>query len=113
MGFIPGSHFQPVREEVAEPENTEDFQQTLTEVVGVDDSCEVMAPAESGDVVFFHGRLLHRSRRNRSTKRSRRAYVCHYANARSYTEWGGGNANHLLARGSTHLPFAKPRFLDS
>jgi hypothetical protein len=35
----------------------------------------------------------------------------HYANARSYTEWGGGNGNQILARGATHLPFDRPRFI--
>jgi hypothetical protein len=36
--------------------------------------------------------------------------VNHYCNARSFTTWVGGNAGHILARGNTHLPFAKPRF---
>ena len=64
-------------------------------------------------MIFFHGHLIHRSRQNRSTDRLRRAYVCHYANARSYTEWGGGNTNQLLARGSTHLPHATTKFVQT
>jgi phytanoyl-CoA hydroxylase len=110
MYFVPGSNFDPIYEEVALPENTDDFMARLTEIAGVDESREVPAIAKAGDVVFFHGHLIHRSKQNRSTDRFRRAYVCHYANARSYTEWGGGNQNHILARGSTHLPFALPRF---
>lgn len=111
MYFIPGSNFDPIYQEVAQPENTEDFQERLTEIAGVDDRREVPAIAKAGDVIFFHGHLIHRSKRNRSTDRFRRAYVCHYANARSYTEWGSGNQNHILARGTTHLPFANPLFV--
>ncbi len=45
-----------------------------------------------------------------SEDRFRRSFVGHYANARSYTAWNGGNAAQILARGDTHLPFATPRF---
>jgi len=71
---------------------------------------EVPAIVEPGDVVFFQGHILHRSHHNASTNRYRRSFVGHYANARSYTEWHGGNGEHILARGDTHLPFATPRF---
>ncbi|MSR82900.1 MAG: phytanoyl-CoA dioxygenase family protein [Candidatus Latescibacteria bacterium] len=110
MGFVPGSQYDAISQEIALPENTTDFQSGLTEVQGVDTSGEILAEAKAGDVVFFHGHLLHRSRQNRSRDRFRRCYVCHYANARAYTEWAGGNVNHLLARGATHLPFAKAKF---
>ena len=113
MGFVPGSHHEPVYAEVGQPADTEDFKAGLSEVQGVDSSREVLAAAKAGDVVFFHGRLLHRSRRNRSAERLRRAYVCHYANARAYTEWGGGNVGQILARGATHLPHARPRFVTA
>jgi phytanoyl-CoA hydroxylase len=112
MGFIPGSNHEPIYEEVAQPENTNDFKEGLSETQGVDSNREVLAPVKAGGVVFFHGHLLHRSRRNSTKDRFRRVYVCHYANARSYTEWGGGNESQILARGSTHLPFARTRFID-
>lgn len=112
MGFIPGSNLYPISQEVALPDNTDDFNERLTELAGVDDDQETMATVRAGDVIFFHGHLIHRSRQNRTSDRFRRAYVCHYANARSYTEWGGGNQNHILARGTTHLPHATARFLD-
>ncbi|MEW6749724.1 MAG: phytanoyl-CoA dioxygenase family protein [Candidatus Latescibacterota bacterium] len=75
-------------------------------------------PADPGDVVFFHARLLHRSYPNRSRTRWRRAFVSHYCNARSWVPWNHGapydgeaaNCQHILARGTTHLPFARPRF---
>jgi ectoine hydroxylase-related dioxygenase (phytanoyl-CoA dioxygenase family) len=100
---------------------------------------QVLVPARAGDVVFFNGHVLHRSKENFSRDRFRRSFVSHYCNARSFTQWGadveepdgksGGtwkenphraptvdpvtrmtNASHILARGDTHLPFALPRF---
>lgn len=65
---------------------------------------------DPGDVLFFHSHLLHRSYRNETEDRFRRAYVNHYCNARSWVPWHGGNSNHILARGRTHLPFRAPRF---
>ena len=78
---------------------------------------EVAAIAEPGDVVFFGGHVLHRSHRNASTTRFRRRLVGHYANARSFTLWGHGDADgqptnhkHILALGWTTLAFGRPRF---
>lgn len=89
----------------------------------------VLAAMRAGDVAFFNGHVLHRSKRNWSADRMRRSFVGHYCNARSFTQWGadspGGdvhasptvdpqtrmtNGSHILARGDTHLPFARPRF---
>jgi phytanoyl-CoA hydroxylase len=79
---------------------------------------EVPAELDPGDVVFFDGHVLHRSHANRSATRSRRAFVAHYCNARSYVPWDdepratgeGANDRHILARGSTHPPHARPKF---
>ncbi len=71
---------------------------------------EVPIEMKAGDVAFFGGNIFHRSLRNRSETRSRRSLVCHYANARSYTIWGGGNKNQILARGGTHMEYAVPKF---
>jgi phytanoyl-CoA dioxygenase PhyH len=78
----------------------------------------VPVPVAPGDVIFFHPHLLHRSYPNRSRDRWRRAFVSHYCNARSWVPWNhgapyeGDSANHLhiLARGTTHLPYALPAF---
>lgn len=89
---------------------------TLSRIAAKYPGREVPAIAEPGDVVFFAGHVLHRSHPNRARDRFRRALVCHYANARSFTMWGspdrGSPSNHLqiLARGWTHLPFGLPRF---
>ena len=87
---------------------------------------QILASASAGDVVFFNGHVLHRSKANWTADRFRRAFVGHYCNARSFTRWGADpaapadqingsmagstNASPILARGDTHLPFARPRF---
>jgi len=82
----------------------------------------LLVSAKAGDVVFFGGHVLHRSKTNWTKDRFRRSFVGHYCNARSFTQWDGGggsdldqetmmaNRRHILARGDTHLPFATPRF---
>ncbi|CAN5481203.1 hypothetical protein BH09PLA1_BH09PLA1_01820 [soil metagenome] len=105
----------------------DDERNSLSEVAGKYDA--VLAPARAGDVVFFNGHVLHRSKKNHSPDRFRRAFVGHYCNARSFTQWGADsprgdvhassvidpitkmtNGSHILARGDSHLPFAQPRF---
>lgn len=109
--------------------DTDDTRNALTPVAAKYD--QVLCAAKAGDVVFFNGHVLHRSKQNWSTDRFRRAFVSHYCNARSFTQWGADmrdgennphaaptidpvtkmtNGSHILARGDTHLPFAKPRF---
>jgi phytanoyl-CoA hydroxylase len=90
---------------------------------------QVLVSAKAGDVVFFGGHVLHRSKKNFSADRMRRSFVGHYCSARSFTPWGPdvdsaaaayglaldpltgmANGSHILARGDSHLPFALPRF---
>lgn len=83
--------------------------------------CEIPCPAKPGDVIFFRGNIFHRSHANIS-RSARRAFVGHYCDARSFVPWNIGyiwegmdkgkdaNAYHILARGDSHLPFAKPKF---
>lgn len=106
--------------------NTDDGVNMLTPVADRYD--QVLCSAKAGDVVFFNGHVLHRSKTNFTRDRFRRAFVSHYCNARSFTQWGADdrpelqgaptkdpasgmtNGSHILARGDTHLPFAQPRF---
>jgi phytanoyl-CoA hydroxylase len=113
--------------------NPDDEQNMLSRVADRYD--QVLVSAKAGDVVFFGGHVLHRSKQNWSTDRFRRAFVSHYCNARAFTQWGADqendpgrfkddphhapvidpvtkstNGSHILARGDTHLGFAKPRF---
>ena len=48
---------------------------------------EIAVPVRAGDVIFFNGYLLHRSFKNRSADRSRRALVNHYCSAWSPLPW--------------------------
>jgi phytanoyl-CoA hydroxylase len=100
--------------------NPDDTQNDLSKIADRYD--HLLVAAKPGDVVFFAGHVMHRSKKNWSTDRFRRSFVGHYCNARSFTQWGrehgedvdestlGTNQFHILARGDTHLPFAKPRF---
>jgi phytanoyl-CoA hydroxylase len=103
---------------VAGADDPDERRNDLTAVAAKYEGREVAAVLEPGDVVFFGGRVLHRSHANHSATRSRRSFVAHYCNARSYVPWDDeplpegemANDRHILARGETHLPFAQPRF---
>jgi len=63
---------------------------------------QVLVSAKAGDVVFFNGHVLHRSKKNWTTDRFRRSFVSHYCNARSFTQWGA----------DTDAPARAPRASD-
>ncbi|GCE21826.1 phytanoyl-CoA dioxygenase family protein [Dictyobacter kobayashii] len=98
--------------------NTDENVNGLTRVARKYVGKEIKAEVNPGDVVFFGGHILHRSHANRSKDRSRRAFVGHYCNARSFVPWNhgapyegeAGNYLHILGRGTTHLPYAQPEF---
>jgi phytanoyl-CoA hydroxylase len=102
---------------ISEASNTDERVNGLTRVARKYAGREVKVEAQPGDVVFFAGHILHRSHTNRS-ERPRRSFVAHYCNARSWVPWNHGEAFegesanylHILARGSTHLTYAQPRF---
>jgi phytanoyl-CoA hydroxylase len=106
--------------EIAGADEPDEAGNDLTAVAARYEGREVAAVVEPGDVVFFGGHVLHRSHANRSANRFRRAFVSHYCNARSYVPWDDeplapgemGNGRHILARGATHLPHARPRFVS-
>lgn len=130
----PGSHCEPIypdreRGSLIHAEGSLSDLRTVEGASNPDDAGNDLAavaarypvhpvPAKPGDVVFFHGHLLHRSHANRAAQRWRRAFVSHYCNARSWVPWNhgapyeGAAANHLhvLGRGATHLPHATPQF---
>jgi phytanoyl-CoA hydroxylase len=103
---------------IAGSDDPDEARNELAAVAARYEGREVAAVLDPGDVVFFGGHVLHRSRANTSATRSRRAFVTHYCNARSFVPWDDeplpageiGNGRHVLARGATHLPFAEPRF---
>jgi len=126
-GYGFGDHFVSDIGYVQNVSDPNDATNTLAPIANRYD--QVLAPAKAGDVVFFNGHVLHRSKKNSTSDRYRRAFVGHYCNARSFTQWGADsprgdvhasqvvdpitrmtNGSHILARGDTHLPFARPRF---
>ncbi len=141
MWMAAGSHVEPVYPppapepwygdrqlpgvpEVASVSDTDDARNQLAPIANR--YPQLLVPAKAGDVVFFNGHVLHRSKQNITTDRFRRSFVSHYCNARSFTQWGPithgpgaprqdqvtllSSASHILARGDTHLPYAQPRF---
>ena len=85
LWVLPGSHkpgYLYFQREHDQPDEF-DFAQ---ESYGFDDSLEVPVEVKAGDVVFFNGYLLHRSRKNKS-ENYRRALVSHYMNAWSLLPW--------------------------
>jgi phytanoyl-CoA hydroxylase len=98
--------------------NPDETKNGLTRIAQKYAGHEVAVEAEPGDVVFFGGHVIHRSHENRSKTMSRRSFVAHYCNARSFVPWNhgepyeGDSANylHILGRGNTHLPYAQPKF---
>jgi ectoine hydroxylase-related dioxygenase (phytanoyl-CoA dioxygenase family) len=126
-GYGHGDHGLAGIESVGGVSNPDDSKNDLTKIA--DRSPQLLVSAKAGDVVFFGGHILHRSKQNFTTDRFRRSFVGHYCNARSFTQWGADaapdnphaataidpltkmtNGSHILARGDTHLLFAQPRF---
>jgi len=136
LWITPGSQHEPVYPDVDElaghggdrlladipsiagADDPDERRNDLSAVAAKYEGREVAAVLEPGDVVFFGGRVLHRSHANRSADHLRRSFVGHYCNARSYVPWDDdpledgemANGRHILARGQTHLPHAQPRF---
>jgi len=135
LWVIPGSHAEPIyptpdRRPVLHTEESFDDLEDVENVSILDDSINTLSRVvrkypdpipvicEPGDVIFFNSHLLHRSYRNRTEDRFRRAFVSHYCNARSWVPWNHGqtwegeaaNQMHILARGTTHLSYAGPQF---
>lgn len=82
---IPGSHRDGYLYSQRDHGNPAEFD-FAQESYGFDESGEVPVECAAGDVVFFNGYLLHRSRKNRSS-RYRRVLVNHYMNAFSLLPW--------------------------
>ncbi|WP_274651392.1 phytanoyl-CoA dioxygenase family protein [Paenibacillus humicola] len=135
LWVVPGSNHEPVYPPGDSAQRTAKAKETFRDLQGVynvshlDDEVNTLSkvvanypdpipvPMKAGDVLFFHSHLFHRSYPNRTADRFRRSYVCHYCNARSWVPWdhdgyegSSGNYRQILARGSTHMPFAKPVF---
>lgn len=115
VSFVTGTQYEPVHRDAQNVSHDDTELNDLARVTEKYPGREVHAVMQAGDVAFFAGRVMHRSLANRSKDRRRRAFVSHYANARSWTHWGAPveecrNQNQILARGRTHLPYREPLF---
>jgi phytanoyl-CoA hydroxylase len=85
LWILPGSHRMGYLYPQRDHNNPDEFD-FAQESYGFDDSMEIPVEVKTGTVVFFHGYLLHRSRKNRSSG-YRRVLVNHYMNAWSLLPW--------------------------
>lgn len=85
LWVVPASHRMGYLYPQRDHDNPDEFD-FAQESFGFDEGAEVPVEVRAGDVVFFNGYLLHRSRRNRS-KGYRRVLVSHYCNAWSLLPW--------------------------
>lgn len=85
LWVLPASH-RPGRLYPVAAHGTDEFD-GAPEAQGFDDAAEIPVEVQAGDVVFFNGYLLHRSKKNRSADRFRRAFVTHYMSAASNLPW--------------------------
>lgn len=76
LHVIPGSHKLGLLKH-GKVKNLSEHTSESTETEGVDLSKEIAADLGTGDLLIFHGLLVHSSTRNKS-ERFRRSYVCHY-----------------------------------
>jgi ectoine hydroxylase-related dioxygenase (phytanoyl-CoA dioxygenase family) len=75
LKIVPGSHrYEIVCPDEADPE--ESF--TNTEITLPDGFSTVQTELDAGDVLFFHGSMVHGSGPNRSADRFRRSLIFHY-----------------------------------
>ncbi len=98
LWVVPGSHGPGVLYPQAEHGRPDEFD-VSPESVGFDDSAEMPVELRAGSVLFFNGYLLHRSRKNVSS-RYRRALVSHYMTAQSLLPWEVNFADHSQSIGS-------------
>jgi hypothetical protein len=86
MKVVPGSQALPL----LCPTKSDTSKSFTTETVPVPEGMEVVSvPMEPGDMLFFHGNLIHGSEPNRTTDRFRRIVVGHYivAEAKTVARW--------------------------
>ena len=79
MRFIPGGHKEPLRE-INRRNGDGGSETTKIDPTPFDVNDAVAAPAQTGDLVIFHGRAPHMSAANRSRK-TRHAYTLHMVDA--------------------------------
>jgi phytanoyl-CoA hydroxylase len=72
---FPGSNAEDILP-MTPTDTTQSF--TDTAVTPPPKYTECLVEMKAGDVLFFHGRLIHGSRPNRSQTRFRKAFICHY-----------------------------------
>jgi len=76
LHVVPGSHCDGIQTD--HPITNHEEHESWTSEVSVDRDRETPVVLDTGDVLFFHGQLLHGSYRNQSADSFRRSFVSHY-----------------------------------
>lgn len=87
LWIIPGSHQHGVIMRRILGRNPEFAEPDTLDVVGYGEDRAIPVEVKAGSVVFFHGYLLHSSRRNKTRDCFRMALVNHYMSAKSLLPW--------------------------
>ncbi len=87
LWVIPGSHRDGIIRRILPMENKEYREQFSCELSPFIEEDAIPVQVEKGSVVFFNGYLFHRSLRNKTEDRFRRALVSHYMSAESMLPW--------------------------
>jgi len=104
MQVVPGSH----KFDILCPIKSDTSRSFTSETVPIPDGYEVVdVEMEPGDVLFFHGNLIHGSEPNRSANRFRRIVVGHYAHAAADQVGQWYNPAYRFDGSSLEIPFAQ------
>ena len=77
---LPGSNTEDILA-MSPTDTSQSFTDTAVHPPG--QYAEHLVEMEKGDLLFFHGRLIHGSRPNHSGTRFRKTFICHYISADS------------------------------
>eukprot|EP01120_Amphizonella_sp_Union-15-10_P011935 TRINITY_DN5198_c0_g1_i2.p1 TRINITY_DN5198_c0_g1~~TRINITY_DN5198_c0_g1_i2.p1 ORF type:complete len:258 (-),score=52.97 TRINITY_DN5198_c0_g1_i2:81-854(-) len=87
LWVLPGSHKRGILWPM-KPHGNPDFDASeLAYGFPENENAAIPVELKAGSAVFFNGYLLHRSLKNASTSKYRRAFANHYMNARSLLPW--------------------------
>jgi len=87
LWIIPGSHQRGVILRRVLGRNPEFAEPDTLDLSGYGEDRAIPVEVKAGSVVFFHGYLLHSSRRNKTRDCFRMALVNHYMSAESFLPW--------------------------
>ena len=87
LHVIPGSHNDGFIRKRIDNQEPEFADIDVADISPYTEKDFVPVEVPSGSIVFFHGYLLHMSKKNKTEDKYRRALVCHYSSAETMLPW--------------------------